>query len=92
MFLLGDGKLLGRLSFIPKVSSAEELVEIFQLKLCTKDVEFHLNSAFHLKMTAFHSVSIFVVIEDGVLKKKCKRSSSWKLKYSGFEVLQCCLR
>lgn len=43
MFPLDDGKLLGWLSFIPKVSSAEELFEIFQLKLHTKDVDFHLN-------------------------------------------------
>lgn len=29
MFPLDDGKLLGWLSFIPKVSSAEESVDIF---------------------------------------------------------------
>lgn len=40
---LDDDKLLGWLSFILKVSSAEELVEIFQPKLHTKDEEFYLN-------------------------------------------------
>lgn len=75
-----------------KIRNAKGLVDIFLTKVACWNGEFHLNYILIEKWLLSTVFPFWLPLKNWVPERKFKKKIIWKLKQSGFEVFQCCLK